>query len=343
MLRRCIALLTIVSVATLGCGGRAWPTTAVSASNPAIANALTVDVLPIDVAVWADPGVEVSPEDLRGQLESGILSAAIDTLNKRSYGIDALIDWNGEASGVTVLARDELHATIGALARYSEAIRSPTDMPEPTLPVKLGTATGADATLYVGGWALVAKPRESTGEKVLKGVAIVLAVVAVVAIVAIIADGLGSSSKKESKKGGAAIRDNREEAISSARDHRSSSTTPARDHRQASFSRDHRGSPSFARDHRTHSTGNAVEPSRSHHPRLRSSIGLDLVGAALDHSWHPEPDPDAESGLYLEMTLVDNRTGKVLWHAHQAFPANVTEPADTERAVRIMLASLPTR
>jgi hypothetical protein len=45
--------------------------------------------------------------------------------------------------------------------------------------------------------------------------------------------------------------------------------------------------------------------------------------------------------LYLEMTLVDNRTGLVLWHAHQDFPANIAKPADIDRAARLLLASLP--
>ena len=45
--------------------------------------------------------------------------------------------------------------------------------------------------------------------------------------------------------------------------------------------------------------------------------------------------------MYLEMTLVDNRSGRVLWHAHQAFPANPARPHDVMRAAKQLLASLP--
>jgi hypothetical protein len=45
--------------------------------------------------------------------------------------------------------------------------------------------------------------------------------------------------------------------------------------------------------------------------------------------------------MYLEMTLVDNRTGMPIWHARQAFPAGADRPQDVDRAARVMLASLP--
>ena len=43
------------------------------------------------------------------------------------------------------------------------------------------------------------------------------------------------------------------------------------------------------------------------------------------------------------MTLVDNRSGQVLWHAHQKFPASAASKDDVNRVVRTMLASLPAR
>jgi hypothetical protein len=47
--------------------------------------------------------------------------------------------------------------------------------------------------------------------------------------------------------------------------------------------------------------------------------------------------------MYLEMTLVDNRTGAVLWHAQERFPANAARPADVGRVTRSLLATLPRR
>jgi hypothetical protein len=46
------------------------------------------------------------------------------------------------------------------------------------------------------------------------------------------------------------------------------------------------------------------------------------------------------SQTYLAMTLVDNRTGRALWHTHQVFPAS---PREIARAARTLLASLPSR
>jgi hypothetical protein len=47
--------------------------------------------------------------------------------------------------------------------------------------------------------------------------------------------------------------------------------------------------------------------------------------------------------MYLAMTLVDNHTGLVLWHAHQQFPADATSAADTARVARTVLQLLPSR
>ena len=80
MPRRCLALIAIAVFATAGCAGRSWPNTAISAANPAIADAVTVDVLPIDLAVWTEPGSAVSPAELRGRLEARILNAAMDAV-----------------------------------------------------------------------------------------------------------------------------------------------------------------------------------------------------------------------------------------------------------------------
>src|SRR5262245_3375941 len=170
----------IAIVALVGCGGRPWPTHAVSATDPAIAQATTVHILPLDVAVWTGPGVATSGEAIRGQLEQRVLNVALATLAQRSYGINATIDWNGQSSGVDVMPRQALAATIGALAHYGE------NGAAPQLPEKLGATTGADATLYVGGWALVAPPQESEASKVAGEVATALVVVAAVALVAVV-------------------------------------------------------------------------------------------------------------------------------------------------------------
>jgi hypothetical protein len=49
------------------------------------------------------------------------------------------------------------------------------------------------------------------------------------------------------------------------------------------------------------------------------------------------------SRTYLEMTLVDNRTGRVLWHARQVFKANPGHPGDAHQVMKRMLDTLPLR
>ena len=55
------------------------------------------------------------------------------------------------------------------------------------------------------------------------------------------------------------------------------------------------------------------------------------------------PASGENSQMYIEMTLVENATGAVLWHAHQKFPASAANKNDMNRVVRTMLASLPAR
>lgn len=76
---------------------------------------------------------------------------------------------------------------------------------------------------------------------------------------------------------------------------------------------------------------------------------IDIVDA-LDPQTPTHPDWSGDvpansehSQMYVEMTLVDNTTGAVLWHAHQKFPASAASKDDMNRVVRTMLASLPAR
>lgn len=346
MLRRLVAVTTLSAVAASGCGGRAWPASAAAVADPAFVardrGIVTVDILPFDLAVGIEPGARVEPGELRARAETRIMNATIDGLTRRAYGIGGLLDWSGQAAGSEVLTRADLLATVEALGAYGSDA-DPAAPPLP-LPATLGQTTGADATLYVGGWAYVPAPRESTGSKVAKGLAIaIVAVTVVVILVALTRSDKKSSSSTASKSpgrpprvGGASIRDHREEALLSVRDHRSATPTV----------RDHRGGTRLIRDHRA-STAPRL-------PSLRPGGRRSVTDLALDLAWSgPEVEPDARAGqpeprgkdaqLYLQMTLVDNRTRAVLWHAHQVFPANAGKPADAERAARLLLATLPVR
>ncbi len=355
-MRALVALITLTAVVASGCGGRAWPTTAASVADPTFVardrDIVTVDILPFDLAVGIEPGARVEPGELRSRTETRIMNATLDGLTRRAYGIGGLIGWDGQAAGSEVLTRADLLATVEALASYGVSADPDPAAPTVALPATLGQTTGADATLYVGGWAYVPARRESTGSKIAKGIAIAIVAVTVVAILAAIprfdkkssTSSSSTSSGRAPRVGGAAIRDHREEAISAVRDHRAAPTV-----------RDHRDGPGVRqiRDHRA-SDATRLPAIRPGGHRSITDVALDLwSGSDGDLEVAPDEriDPPGPLGprrgkhaqLYLQMTLVDNRTRTVLWHAHQVFPANAGKAADAERAARLLLATLPVR
>ncbi len=77
-----------------------------------------------------------------------------------------------------------------------------------------------------------------------------------------------------------------------------------------------------------------------------STIASDMAFViAADAAWEgptlAAPPPGMPAGLELQMTLVENRSGRVLWQAHQRFPANATSSRELARAAATLLATLP--
>lgn len=323
MLRTLVASVTTTAVLAAGCAGdRPWPAHPVAISTPAFATQgeiATIDVLPLDLQMWAEPSVDADLAELRAGTEVNIMNVALEALAKRNYSVGAMIDWNGDFPGGNALAREDLLATVGSLARYGAATAEhPGQLPVPFLPVRLGTSTGADATLYLGGWAYVAKHRDSTGEQIAQGVLIGLVVLSVVAIIAMVA----SSSKSSSHGHGHGH---------SGGGHGSDAGGHAARHGGFSASR-----------------GEAhVHHGASVTRGLVDAFGrtaIDLAVSSPDWGEDPAlPHEGRESQMYLEMTLVDNHTGLALWHAHQIFPASAASPAETARVARTMLTLLPGR
>jgi hypothetical protein len=275
----------------------------------------SVDVLPLDLALWTEAGYDANPEELRGTAEQELMNDALDTLEARSYGIAAIIDWNGNYNRGHALPIDGLAATLGALARYDATATPSGGLAVPYVPVRLGTATGADATLYVGGWAYVGNHPEGTGSKIASGILTTLVVVvAVVAVVAIVA----SLGKHGGGLGGLG--------------HGGGGGGHAAAHGAVAMSRLHFGSG-------------------AHAARVATDVALDLADAfghaAIGANPHPDWPADpalphaGDSQMFLEMTLVDNHTGLALWHAHQLMPANAASSHDLERVAHDLMASLP--
>lgn len=313
-------LATCLSLAA-ACGGAAWPAGAMSVTGAPQQPISTIDVLPLDLELWTESGHERNPGDLRMFAESRLLGGALGALTKRGYSVGAQIDWDGNYAGGAALAPNDLDATIGALARYGESTqKAPGRLPVPYLPARLGTQTGSDATLYIGGWSYVAKDRMSTGEKVAAGIAIALVVVVVVAIVVAVL------SDKDSKSSGGG--------------HRAS--TGVRDHRVGGSSEGASGGVLVTAGGgiRHRSTGAQVAVS------VLDAFGRTAEVIASHPAWSEYPAAPHEgedSKMYVEMTLVDNRTGLALWHSHQLFPASGASADDVDRVARTLLASLPAR
>lgn len=347
MLREAVALIT--SGALIGCGA-SWPNRAAAVAAPQVHQVTTVDILPVDLEVWTENGYPMTPDAVRDDASYRLISSAMEALQQRQYAIDSLIDWNGQVDRrVTVMDPRDVESAIATLARYDlRTGRFPVRLPDPQLPVKLGANTGADATLYIGGWAYVAAHHESTGEKVAEGILIGVAIVAVVAIIALAVAGSskggggghhgggGGGSHGGGGHAGPIFHDHRVAAA----DNPQFVPVVVHDHRTGDLG-------GVLRDHRSAGGGGGVHVSLA--PRVRVDTAIDIVDS-IDPQMpsHPDwsgdvPTSGDESQMYVEMTLVDNATGAALWHAHQKFPASAASKDDVNRVVRTMLASLPAR
>jgi hypothetical protein len=325
----------------------------------------TIDVLPMDVELWTSPNYGNSPEAIREGAESRLMSIAMSSIYERAYSLDTLIDWNGDGNGGgNVLDRDALAATVNTLAAYGTmASGQPGRIPIPHLPARLGTVTGADATLYVGGWAYVTPHHKSTGARVAEdiaiGILIAVAIVAVVVIVAAVAKGGGGGhgggggggGGHGGGGGGGGGGGHGGAGAFSAGSHTgvghggSSGTVGG----PSSGMRAGNGGSNPGIGGAGHGPGARGIGNDDPDPNLalRTIDAFGRIGDDIDV--HPDyaGSPDAAHGedskMYLEMTLVDNHDGVVLWHAHQTFPADASSPDDVDRAARALFASMPPR
>ena len=200
-----LAGLALVNL-SIGCGPT-WPTVrAVShpefAANPkAVA---TIDVLPVDIDVSVDPQTGYDPAAIAAQIRAEVHNALATGLNERGFQPIA-IQWTGTDQPVSAPAPAPARAAPEFAPADGEPLATAEPMagsqapgaPQPVEP--LAVYSSSDATLYVGGWTRVAKPRHADAGKALKSVAFVVFAVALVALVVVAAAGSGSKSKKSGK------------------------------------------------------------------------------------------------------------------------------------------------
>jgi hypothetical protein len=348
VIRSLLASLTITALLGAGCtaADRPWPAYPVAAASLALTPSApieTIDILPLDLELWADPMSDVDLDGAQHTAESGIMSLVLRELGLHHYKVAAQIDSFGFYDGGTALSNDDLHATLDSLARYGEiAAGAPGRLPLPYLPARLGTVTGADATLYIGGWGYIGSQTQDDADGSDSSVGLA-AFFAAVAAVVVIAEVASSHDHKQSK----------------STSHKSSSPASHRTTGGTSYG----GIGSIGRGGGTASTGGtggghtgiAIGHSHLHHGLHLVAGAIDAFGRAVGDTaitassgpdWSDDPTlphDGGESRLYLEMTLVENLTGRVLWHAHQEFPASADQADEIERATRTMLDALPGR
>jgi hypothetical protein len=342
MVSRVVSAITAAAVlATVGCG-RSWPTTTPAKADPTFLargrSITTVDILPVDVEAWTHKKWRGTADELRFKAEAGLVGAASRELLQRGYLVGNTIGWDGQfvaddGSNATAMPPDAILATVDALSSYGIAVEQSPGLPVPYLPSRLGEVTGADATLYIGGWTYGGDDH-STANKVAKGVLIGVAIIGVVIVVAAIAKGGGGDGL--GKVAGGAARGAGKLAASVGR-------TAARAALRA-------GNVTFEVLKHTARTLDAIDPEipvRIVEASLdawgRSSTHIHLVPGGNRPEWSQRPGVphSGKSQTYVEMTLVDNKSGTVLWHARQQFPAHGASDGATDRMVRMLMGSLP--
>ena len=339
MRRAPIALVTALGFAS-ACGP-SWPRP-VAAVDPAMANHAAaisrIDILPVDLAVWTD-GKRGDPDAIRLRAESALVGAATSALYQRGYQLGAQVGWDGAYVGDDgaprgALTPEQLLDTISVLSAYGTEAARFGGLPQPPLPARLG-ASGAEATLYVGGWSYVGDDASGAG-KALRGAAII----AVIAIVVIAVVAIATS---KSKGGGKSTLGRAAGRVAHA---------AAATGRVAVKGLAKAGNVAIEIGR---TTARVIDP-MVRAPRFPRLFVPDLYVTSRDPygppAWQLTAPPPAwdqrpaqprqgRSSLYLEMTLVDNRDGHVLWHVASRFPASGASDAEVTRAARSMLSTLP--
>ena len=329
-----VAALTAALLVTAACG-RSWPKTTPVMADPVFAarqRPITrLDILPLDLEAWIQPGGKRNADQLRALSEAGLLGAASEELMARGYLVENALGWDGQfvlpdGQSASALSPDELLATIDALSSYGLAAAQTGQLPVPYLPARLGEDTHTDATLYIGGWTFQGSDR-STGDKIAKGILIGIAIVGVVALIAVIAKGGGGDSL--GRIGGGVARG----AVQVA-------TSVGRAALRAGNATIHlvRGAAEITAD-----VLQGVAEAADAFGRIAPETHLTLLKSNTRPVWSERADvpKKGRSRTYLEMTLVDNHTGLVLWHTRQEFPTHAATEAKAHKIMRTLMASLP--
>lgn len=342
----CLAFFAALNLIITGCAaGRPWPTTVPAQADQRFLRqelaVRSVDILPVDVQLWTHAG---SAEEAAGQFMAVAGGAVTAELAQRGYQVTAQMDWHGNYVGYTgeprpAMAPEATEATAYSLSGYGRAVAEQGTLLVPHLPHRLGAATGSDATLYVGGWAYIGNDdQDSTGDKIAKGIAIALFAVVIIAIVVAVAKGSGGrgggGGGSVSSGGGKVIQAS---ASGAARAAGSGGAGVVRTAGRAIGGAIRPVARGLARGSLEVMRGLA----HSADALSRTGTHIDIYAGRPDYFESDAAPKKGRSEMYIEMTLIDNVSGVVLWHAREQFPANATRQKDVKKVFSRMLATLP--
>lgn len=323
-----------LNLVVVGCGGPQWPRTHAHVDPQFVSQqrqVRTIDILPPDIQVWTDSGKGHSAEDMAVQLDSVIRGVAATSLAARGYHVLAQLDWDGtyvlhDGTRQQAMPYEHLDATTYSLAGYGQAMESAGQgLLVPHLPYRLGLATGADATLYIGGWAYVGKdPNHHQGAKIAKGIVVGLLVVAVVAVIFLALKKGGGGGG-----GGGVGRAVSGVGRTAARVAMTAGRTAGRVMRPVV-----RGAARIG-------AHMARGMARSLDAFGRTDTHIHIYAGRPSYYDHERTPKKGRSRMGVEMTLVDNRTGMVLWHTREIFPAHAPRMNDVRKVFDRLLANLP--
>lgn len=321
-----------MNLAVAGCAARTWPSVKAVGDDRFMSQHLavqTVDVLPVDMQLWTERDSKRSPDQLADDFVARANAAISSTLVNLGYDVSASIEWDGrytapDGQAAQAMTEAEVAATAYSLSGYGHAVaQADVSMPFPYLPTELGTRTGSDATLYVGGWAYVGDDhREGTGSKVAKVIVIGLFIVLVVAVAVVALKKSGGGGSGVARAAGGAGRAVARAAGGAARVAGRAGSTLAR---------------VMARSVDNFAEGMA----RTADALGRTHTHIEIYGGRPDYYDEPTSPKKGRSQTYLEMTLVDNASGRTLWHAHQTFPASAANSVHVVEMVHRMMATFP--
>jgi hypothetical protein len=269
-----LSSLAVIAVSTLGAcvsSGQQVELAGVAPARQGVRSGApaSVDLLPIESHLTVYPEHRLAGGDPGVALRAAVRSALPPVLGAHRYRLATAIDRRGRYSVRQAMSAPEVSATQVALLRNAQAQRgSPGHLLTPSLPHRLGEATGSQATLFVAAYGIAGDDMTNLDD--------VLGALALVSVVAGTAGTVGALANGDT-----------EEAAYNA----------------------------------------AV---------------VDDASATLDEVAYRQQFRAPRSHLRLVLTMIDNASGQVIWHADRLFPRiDPTNPAQVRKAVEKSLRRLP--